>query len=138
MAAPATIREAPGRVFAGKVGRTSKELDLATRSLLVEVDIPNPDRALVSGMYAKVSFDVKRQDAPLFIPATSALIDATGTRVAIVRDGAVHWQAVEIAGDLGDKLAIATGLTEGDVVALTPSERLTEGARVEALAPPSP
>ncbi|HEY3819359.1 MAG TPA: efflux RND transporter periplasmic adaptor subunit [Polyangiaceae bacterium] len=133
--APVTIREAAGRTFAGKVGRTSKELDTATRSLLVEVDIPNADRALVSGMYAKVAFDVKRQDAPVFVPATSALIDASGTRVAVVRDGVVHWQPVEIEADLGDRLALATGLAEGDNVALTPSERLTEGMRVRAKLP---
>ena len=59
MDAPTTIREAPGRKFPGKVARTSHELDMATRSLLVEVDIPNADRTLVSGMYAKVSFDVE-------------------------------------------------------------------------------
>jgi RND family efflux transporter MFP subunit len=132
MDAPTTIREAAGRVFPGKVGRTSKELDAATRSLLVEVDIPNPDRTLVSGMYAKVSFDVKRQDSPVFVPATAALIDASGTRVAQVDNGVIHWKTVEIEADLGDKLAIATGIHEGDTLALTPSERLTEGMRVQA------
>ena len=55
---------------------------------------------------------VRREAArpPLFVPATSALFDASGTRVALVRDGAVHWQNVEIEADLGDKLAIASGL----------------------------
>jgi RND family efflux transporter MFP subunit len=129
--APVTVREAAGRVFHGTVARTSRELDTATRALLVEVDVPNPDRALVSGMYAKVSLDVSRQDALLLVPATAALIDASGTRVAVMRDGAVHWQKVEIGGDLGDKLAIATGLSEGDAVVLTPSERLTEGLHVQ-------
>lgn len=132
MAAPTSIREAPKRTFPGKVGRTSKELDTATRSLLVEVDIPNDDRTLVSGMYAKVSFDVRRQDSPVVIPATSALIDASGTRVALIQNGTVHWQKVDIEADLGDKLAIAAGLNDGDSVALTPSERLTEGMHVEA------
>jgi membrane fusion protein (multidrug efflux system) len=132
MQAPASIREAPGRVFQGTVARTSKELDMATRALLVEVDIPNADRALVSGMYAKVSFEVKGQDAPILVPATSVRIDANGTRVTIVRDGTVHWQKVDVEADLGDRLAIAAGLSEGDFVALTPSERLTEGLHVQA------
>jgi RND family efflux transporter MFP subunit len=132
MDAPTTIREAPGRTFPGKVGRTSRELDIATRSLLVEVDIPNPDRALVSGMYAKVSFDVRGQDEPLYVPATSALIDASGTRVATVKNGAVHWQKVDIEADLGDRLALAGGITDGDAVAVTPSDRLIEGMRVRA------
>jgi RND family efflux transporter MFP subunit len=104
MDAPLTVREATGRVFHGKVERTSRELDIATRALLVEVDIPNTDRALVSGMYAKVSFDIRRQDAPLFVPASAAVFDASGVRVALVRDGIIHWQNVELAGDQGDKL----------------------------------
>jgi len=129
--APVTVRETPGRVFHGKVERTSRELDVATRSLLVEVDIPNDDRALVSGMYAKVSFDITRQDAPLFIPATAAIVDAAGVRVAVVRDAAIRWQNVEVAGDQGDRLAIAKGLSAGDAVVQNPSDRLTEGLHVE-------
>jgi membrane fusion protein (multidrug efflux system) len=129
--APVSVREAAGRLFHGTVQRTSRELDPATRALLVEVDVPNPDRALVSGMYAKVSLDVSRQDATLLVPATAALIDASGTRVALVRGGVVHWQTVVIGADMGDRLAIATGLSEGDWVVLTPSERLTEGLQVQ-------
>jgi multidrug efflux pump subunit AcrA (membrane-fusion protein) len=115
----------------GTVARTAKELDLATRSLLTEVDIPNPDRALVAGMYAQASFDVKRQDQPLFIPATAVIFDAQGTRAATVREGVIHWTTVNIEADLGDQLAIATGLAEGDRVAVTPNERLLEGMKVE-------
>lgn len=136
MDAPVTVREAAGRVFRGTVKRTSRELDIATRALLVEVDVPNQDRALVSGMYAKVSLDVRRQDALVLVPATTVLIDAGGTRAALVRDGAVHWQNVEIGGDLGDRLAIATGISDGDSVVLAPSARLTEGMRVQAQSAP--
>jgi membrane fusion protein, multidrug efflux system len=138
MDAAVTVREASGRVFHGRVARTSRELDTATRALLVEVDIPNLDRALVSGMYAKVSLDVRRQDASLLVPATSASIDAEGTRVALVRDGAIHWQKVEIGSDLGDRLTIAAGLAEGDSVVLTPSERLAEGMHVQLRTVPPP
>jgi hypothetical protein len=55
--------------------------------------------------------------------------------VAVVRDGALHWQKVEIAGDMGDRLAIATGVAEGDAVVLSPSGRLVEGERVQATGP---
>jgi len=133
MPAPTTMRETGARIFTGTVARTANELDTATRSLLTEVDIPNPDRALVSGMYAQVSFDVKRQDNPLFIPATAVLFDAHGTRAAVIRDGVVTWKPVEIGGDFGDRLAIATGLSDGDFVAVTPSERLVNGMHVETV-----
>ena len=130
MDAPTSVREMPGRTFAGKVARTSNELDVGSRSLLTEVDIANPDGALIAGMYAKVSFDVKRQDQPLYVPATAVLFDARGTRVAAVEEGVVHWKKVEIEADLGDRLAIATGLAEGDAVAVTPSDRLVEAMAV--------
>jgi hypothetical protein len=87
-------------------------------------------------MYAKVSLDVRRQDALVLVPATTVLIDASGTRAALVRDGTVHWQKVEIGGDLGDRLAIATGLSDGDSVVMAPSARLTEGMRVQAQSAP--
>jgi RND family efflux transporter MFP subunit len=128
--AAVTVREAPGRTFRGKVARTSRSMDIAARSMLVEVDIPNPERALVSGMYATISLAADRQDALLLIPSTAALVDATGTRVATVQNARIHWQPVEIAADLGDRVAIASGLTEGTVLTTTPNERLTEGMPV--------
>jgi len=132
MDAPVTVRELPGRTFAGKVARTSNEIDTATRTLLTEVDIPNPDGSLIAGMYAQVSFRVVGQKALLFVPATAVLIDAQGTRAATVRDGVIAWKDVQIDADMGDRLAIATGLNEGDVVVNAPSDRLLEGLHVRA------
>jgi hypothetical protein len=60
------------------------------------------------------------------------LIDALGTRVAVVRDGALAWRKVDIEGDFGDRLAISTGLAEGEVVVAAPTDRLVEGMRVSA------
>jgi RND family efflux transporter MFP subunit len=133
MPAPTTVREMSGRTFPGRVARTAHELDTGTRTLLTEVDIANPDNTLVSGMYARVSFDVKQSDLLVFVPATAVLFDAQGTRAAVVRDGAIAWKKVEIDGDFGDRLAIATGIVEGDVVAAMPSDRLIEGMRVQVL-----
>ena len=130
MAAPTTVREITGRTFAGKVARTAHELDVGTRTLLTEVDIPNPDDALLAGMYARVSFHVTGGSPLILLPATAVLIDALGTRVAVVRDGVLTWKPVEIEGDLGDRLAISTGVSEGDAVVAAPSDRLTQGMRV--------
>jgi RND family efflux transporter MFP subunit len=132
MEAPTTVRELPGRAFAGKVARTSNELDPATRTLLTEVDIPNPDNALIAGMYAQVSFHMVGKRALLLVPATAVLIDARGTHAAIVRDDAIAWKDVAIEGDLGDRIALASGLTEGDVVVTAPNDRLLEGMHVRA------
>jgi membrane fusion protein, multidrug efflux system len=138
MDAPTTVRELPGRTFAGKVARTANELDTGTRSLLTEVDIPNPDDLLIAGMYGRVTFHMAAQDKLLFVPATAVVIDARGMRAAVVADGTVHWRPVEIDSDLGDKLAVSKGLAAGDEVIVTPSERLVEGLHVRADAPTPP
>jgi RND family efflux transporter MFP subunit len=130
MNAPTTVREIPGRAFAGRVARTAHELDVGTRTLLTEVDIPNPDDSLLAGMYGQVSFHVTGQAALLLVPATAVLIDARGTRVAVVHDGVLSWREVDIDGDLGDRIAVSTGLAEGDEVVAAPSDRLVEGMRV--------
>jgi len=64
------------------------------------------------------------------VPETAVLIDARGTRVALVHDGVLSWRAVDIDGDLGDRIAVSTGLAEGDEVVVAPSDRLVEGMRV--------
>ena len=132
MLAPTTVRERPHRTFAGKVARTADELDVGTRTLLTEVDIPNPDDALIAGMYGRITFHLTGQDQLLFVPATAVLIDAQGTRVARIQSGAVSWKKVEIEKDLGDRVSISTGLAEGDVLVAAPSDRLVEGMRVRA------
>ena len=137
MDAPTTVRERPGRAFAGKVARTANELDTGTRTLLTEVDIPNPDGALIAGMYGRITFHMTGHHPLLVVPATAVLIDAQGTRAALVREGAIAWRKVEIERDLGDKVAISTGLADGDVLVAAPSDRLVEGMRVRAEDPRS-
>jgi membrane fusion protein, multidrug efflux system len=137
MDAPTTVRERPGRTFAGKVARTANELDVGTRTLLTEVDIPNPDNALLAGMYGQVEFHMNGQGRLVIVPATAVLIDAQGTRAALVRGDAISWRRVRIERDFGDKVAISTGVAEGDVLALAPSDRLVEGMRAHAEDSPS-
>jgi membrane fusion protein (multidrug efflux system) len=138
MDAPVTVRELAGRTFPGKVARTANELDTGTRSLLTEVDIPNPDNTLFAGMYGRVTFHMVGQNKLLFVPATAVVIDARGMRAAVVRDGTVHWTMVEIESDLGDKLAVSKGLAPGDDVIVAPSDRLIEGLHVRPESPSPP
>jgi RND family efflux transporter MFP subunit len=126
------LREYPNRVFTGKVTRSSGALDPATRTLLTEIRIPNPDGALLPGMYAELQLAVSRVDSPLMIRPSSLVADANGTRVAIVAAGKIHWQEVKVDSDLGDKIAVLSGLKDTDKVVIGPSERLTEGLGVTA------
>ena len=138
-AATVRLREYPGRSFRGTVTRTAGALDAATRTLLTEVRVPNADRALLAGMYAQLTLSLAPAAPPLYVPATAMVAGAEGTRMAVVEGGVIRWRAVQIDGDLGDRVAVATGLGEGDRVVVTPSDRLVEGMRVRAeMAAPAP
>lgn len=101
--------------------------------------VPNADRALLAGMYAQLTLALEPAAPPLYVPATAMVASAEGTRMAVVEGGVIRWRAVQIDGDLGDRVAVATGLGEGDRVVVTPSDRLVEGMRVRAeMAVPAP
>ena len=133
--AAVTLREYPNRTFSGKVSRTSRALDPATRTLTTEIRIANDDGALLPGMYAQIALAVNRVDAPLMIAPASLVADAAGTRVAVVENDAIHWKLVKIDSNMGDEVAILSGLDDKDRVVLAPSERLSEGMFVKAEAP---
>lgn len=133
----ASIRVAglPGREFAGTVARTANALDPASRTLLVEVNVPNPTGALLPGMSGQVDLSAPRRDAPLVIPADALVIRSNGSEVAVVRpDRTVHVQKIEVGRDYGDRLEILHGLTEGDTVIQNPGDVVREGMKVDPVA----
>ena len=80
-----TCNDHPGMRFEGKVARTAKAINPESRTLRVEVDIPNPDRALVPGMYVQVSFSIKGDDQ-IQVPAAALLFRSGGPQVAVIDD----------------------------------------------------
>jgi RND family efflux transporter MFP subunit len=129
MKASIRVRELQERAFDGVVARTTGAIDVTSRSLRTEIDIPNAAGALLPGMYVRVALDVQSDDGALVVPSTAVLFGARGTRCAVVADGVVHWTQVEIDADLGDRLAVS-GLSEGDLVAVLAGDQLGEGTRV--------
>jgi RND family efflux transporter MFP subunit len=125
-----------GREFTGTVARTANALDPTSRTLLVELNVPNPDGALLPGMSAQVDLSSPRRDAPLSIPADALVVRSNGSEVALVRpDGTVHVQKIQIGRDYGDRLEVLSGLHEGDTVIQNPGDVVHEGMKVEPLAP---
>jgi RND family efflux transporter MFP subunit len=124
----------PGRVFKGEVSRTSGAIDVASRTLLVEVRVANPDGALLPGMYAQVSFKM-HPDAPgLLMPSNALLIRPEGTLVAVVgKDHLVHYRKIQVGRDYGTSIEVQSGLQEHDTVMLNPSTMIQEGEKVEPL-----
>ncbi|MBV9400081.1 MAG: efflux RND transporter periplasmic adaptor subunit [Bryobacterales bacterium] len=134
-AASLSVSTFPGRRFPGKVARTASALDASTRTMLVEVEVPNAGGSLLPGMYAQVDLNSTTANAPLVIPAEALIFRAEGTRVAMVRpDHTIHLQTVVIGRDYGDKLEITQGLRSGDTIVANPGDATREGVKVEPVA----
>lgn len=132
-----SVPNLPGREFTGAVARTANALDPASRTLLVEVHVPNPDGALLPGMYARVDLSGARSNAPLLIPSEAMIARGDGTEVAVVRDGhTVHLQKIEVGRDYGDRLEVTGGLTEGQTIIANPGDVVREGLQVQAVPVP--
>ena len=125
-----TQAELARRSFAGTVTHTAQAIDVATRSMQVEVTLPNGDGALMPGAYVQVSF-ADGAHACLQVPGNALLFRAEGPRVAVVAaDGRVHLQPVVIARDLGQSLEIESGLSPKDQVIVNPGDSLADGDKV--------
>ena len=131
-AARLSVTNLPGRFFAGTVARTANSLDPTSRTMLVEVQVPNADGALLPGMYAEVDFSSARTNAPLLIPADALMVRSDGTQVAVVRsDSTVHLQKIKVGRDYGDRLEVMSGLEAGDTVIVNPGDAAREGVKVD-------
>ena len=127
-----SVSNLPGREFTGAVARTANALDPNSRTLLVEVHVPNADGALLPGMYAQVDLSSARANPPMLIPSEALIVRADGTVVALVRpDHTVHLQKIRIGRDYGDRIEVSSGLNEGDMIIPNPGDAAREGLKVE-------
>jgi RND family efflux transporter MFP subunit len=132
-----TLDEFPGRLFHGTIVRNANAIDLASRTLLVEVDVDNPSGELLPGAYVFVHFKLDKQVPSVVIPANTLLFRAQGLQVAVVRAGQAQLVPVTIGRDYGTTVEIMTGIQPSDQVIVAPSDSLTSGTRVRiAPAPP--
>jgi RND family efflux transporter MFP subunit len=126
------IPDLPGRKFSGTVSRTANALDPASRTLLVEVQVPNQGGTLLPGMYAQVDLSVPRQNPPLTIAADTLVVRSDGPQVAVVApDGSVHYARVQLGRDLGDRIEVLGGVEEGQSLAVNPGDAVREGVKVK-------
>ena len=134
-----TVDEFPGQTFAGKVTRDAGAFDQASRTLLLEIDVPNPDGRVFAGMYAHGTFALKNPTPALLVPDNSILIDSKGPRVLIVDPSdKIHVQSVTLGRDFGTKSEVLGGLEAKDRVIQNPTEALHEGMIVSVESAPGP
>ncbi len=130
-----TQTELPGVTFDGTITHTAQAIDVGTRSLQIEIVLPNGDHQLMPGAYVQATLPM----APLgqlLIPANTLLFRAEGPRVAVVgANGRVQLRAVSIARSLGQTVEIDHGLSVTDQIVLNPSDSLADGDTVIVAAP---
>jgi RND family efflux transporter MFP subunit len=133
------VEEHHGRRFSGKVTRTANALDPASRTLLTEVQTPNPDGTLLPGMYATVHFRVHRQNPPLLIPSVAFRNTAGGPVAAVLGEGAViRLVPVKLGRDYGAQIEVSEGLHPGQKVVTNLTDQVREGVIVRPVAPAKP
>jgi RND family efflux transporter MFP subunit len=124
--------EDPHRQFFGKVTRTANALDANTRTLLTEIDLPNPRDELRPGMYLQVKFIAKRASPVILAPSAALVWRPEATVVGVLdRDRKVHYRKVVTGRDLGLQIEVISGLEDGDTVVVHPGDSLAEGQQVE-------
>jgi RND family efflux transporter MFP subunit len=131
------LRDDPATLFPGKVTRTTDALDPNTRTLLAEVDVPNPDNVLRPGMYLQVRFVFDRNVMPVMVPAAALATRDGAPRLALL-DGQhrVHYRSVQLGRDFGAEIAVIAGLQGGETVVVHPGDDIPEGTAVEPVSPP--
>jgi RND family efflux transporter MFP subunit len=129
-----TQAELRGRKFQGRVARTSASLDSATRTMQVEVALPNRDGALLPGAYVQVLLTLDGAQG-MVIPTNALMFRGDGVRVAVVDDsGRVKLVPVKVGRNLGERIEVVEGLAGPERLVLNPSDSLTEGDVVSVAA----
>jgi RND family efflux transporter MFP subunit len=125
-----TQSELLGQVFKGKVARTAAAIDTATRTMQIEVTLPNREGLLMPGAYVQVSLPLAVSKA-LTIPTNALMIRGKGMSVAVVdSDGRVTLKPVTIGRNYGQHLEVLDGVTIADQLVLSPSDSLADGDQV--------
>jgi membrane fusion protein, multidrug efflux system len=123
-----TVKELPGRLFTGTVTRTTRALDPSTRSLLIEVDLPNSDRALQPGTFGELTLQLRNSPDALVVPATALISQGQSTLVFIIdQEKAVQRKIMTGLSD-GRWVEIVEGLNGTENVVVVGKSKLVEGA----------
>jgi RND family efflux transporter MFP subunit len=117
-----------GDDYKGTIARTARAIDTGTRTMQVEIRVPNPHDSLIAGAYVQVTLPIKQDGTALLVPTNVLLFRPDGPRVATVDDaGHVRLSSVKLGTDFGGTVAVLGGLKTSDRVVLNPADSLADG-----------
>jgi len=127
------VPELGERVFPAKVVRSAGAFDAATRTMVVEMHVPNKGGPLLPGMYAQARINLVNAEPNLQVPINALMIGGEGSRVAVVdKNDVIHIKPVKIGRDFGKEVEILAGLADNDRVINNPRDSLAEGSKVRS------
>jgi RND family efflux transporter MFP subunit len=133
-----TLKEFPGRRFTGTLARTAESIDVASRTLLTEVDVSNPRGELLAGSYAEVHLKLSAAAPTFKLPVAAVIFKTDGVQVATVDPGGrVRIVPIVLGRDFGNTVEVVTGLTGAESVIVNPPDSLRAGQTVR-IAPTEP
>jgi RND family efflux transporter MFP subunit len=117
-----------GQEYEGAIARTARAIDSATRTMQVEIRVPNPAGELIAGSFVQVMLPIQQDGSALIVPTNVLLFRADGPRVALVdAQGHVRLSAVKLGTDFGSTVAVLSGVGANDRVVLNPADSLADG-----------
>ncbi len=129
-----SLSEFPGRQFRGTLVRNADAIDVASRTLLAEIDVKNPTGELLPGSYVSVHLKLPSKASAVTVPSSALLFRSEGLRVAVVRNQHAELVPVSLGRDFGDRLEILSGIRAGDSVIVNPSDSILSGQEVRTTA----
>jgi RND family efflux transporter MFP subunit len=131
------LKEFPGRTFTGTLARTAQSIDIASRTLLTEIDVDNARGELLPGAYVDVHLHLPNPTSTLKLPVSALIFKGDGLQVATVKDDRVAIVPVTVGRDFGSDVEILTGLAGNERVVANPPDSLTDGVTVRVVPPRS-
>ncbi|MGB8116850.1 MAG: efflux RND transporter periplasmic adaptor subunit [Candidatus Sulfotelmatobacter sp.] len=125
------LGEFPDKRFPGKLVRTADAINATTRTLLVEVDVPNPSGTLFSGSYAEVHLKIPGQNSTFLIPVNTLIFRSEKLQVGVVKNGKVSLADLIPGHDFGNEIEIVAGLNANDQIVVNPPDSLVSGQEVK-------
>ena len=129
-----TVKELPDHQFTGTITRTTQALDPSTRSLLIEVDLPNPAQALQPGTFGELTLQLRTSPAALVVPAGAIMTQNNSTFVFMNDGGVARQLSIRTGLNDGRWVEVIDGLSGTEDVVVVGKSKLTEGTRVQASA----
>jgi membrane fusion protein, multidrug efflux system len=129
--AAVSVTEYPERTFEGTITRHPGALDSATRTMLVEVDLPNADRSLYPGMYAEMQLTARVTASGITAPDDALVFRDNKVYVPVVRDNHLRLVEVTLGHDNGYKVEVNGDLQAGEMVAMNVGEAARDGEPVQ-------